>query len=252
MPASTFPTTALPESGVPTVTTSLRLSPLRSALAATAMLAIANVCGGNALAGERAPSTSEPRHATLSSPYEALAEASGRTILVLKDADRIQLENDMFEFFGNNASAQAKREIYQTKFTKTEQSKVLEYYRIGKASNLDAKKFKYAIYDIFNIVDTTYDIKESAKLFQKTGTLDGTNQSLVKLYDRAMTLLPDAYFLFNRSDLQEIDNLWDGMMRSVIAKLEAEKQQLSAEKQKIQENIVRLRELNRLLSTISR
>ncbi len=81
-------------------------------------------------------------------------------------------------------------------------------------------------------------IQKSAKQFQQTGTVDGlVVDKIVLYYDKAITIVPAASYFFNRSELEQADQLWENIVTKVgnrmIQELDAKKQELVARNQEL-------------------
>lgn len=191
---------------------------VRSSVAGAVMLALSAVSGP-------APAQSAP-----SAPVSASAKAQSPLLASVPTAgspERQALEEEMFAAFGNDSSAQSKREVYGKQFSPAEQAKVLGYFQKGKAEGTEPKKLKYATYDIFSIIRTAQDIRDTAKKYQETGKLDhATNKKLTSLWDRALLAVPAAAGLFDRAELDRIDKLWNSVLDDNIAKLKTENRKL--------------------------
>jgi hypothetical protein len=81
-------------------------------------------------------------------------------------------------------------------------------------------------------------IQKSARQFQQTGTVDGlVANKIVLYYDKAITIVPAASYFFNRSELEQADQLWENIVTKVgnrmIQELDARNQELDAKKQEL-------------------
>jgi hypothetical protein len=81
-------------------------------------------------------------------------------------------------------------------------------------------------------------IQKSARQFQQTGTVDGlVANKIVLYYDKAITIVPAASYFFNRSELEQADQLWENIVTKVgnrmIQELDARNQELDARNQEL-------------------
>ena len=100
------------------------------------------------------------------SPYVPLADASGKTQLVLKED--VKGKEELFLAFNTSKKPQERLDLFN-KLTPEYQKKVITYYQVGKKEQPNEKILMKGVYNLMDLYDNIEIAKRAIVEYNKTG-----------------------------------------------------------------------------------
>ena len=167
------------------------------------------------------------------SPYEALADASGKTMLVVKEGtfsptEQQMLEKEMEELLSKKNFAKENFQYYLT-LPQNDKIKTLQCYKIGKEGNVDPKKLLFGVSTSISLQKELSQQKKIVEAYLKENKYEMyVGQKLISLLDDVIKYIPGAERVFekDRSVFEQIDAKRSEMSNIIGQKLDKESDRL--------------------------
>ncbi|EKD29666.1 MAG: hypothetical protein ACD_78C00320G0005 [uncultured bacterium (gcode 4)] len=186
--------------------------------------------------------TGTPAMAT-ESPYEPLADASGKTVLVLKEEGKGKEE--LFAAFERNNKSE-KREIFSG-LSGEQQKKVLSYYQTGKGEQSNEKELLKWVYNLMRLYENIQIAKQGIADFNNGKEATKFPMTLEPMIKFIVEAFPSWKNFIDTVAIQKIDE----MVKSVYLQIkEQSKQKIAEWERKITELQKNIKELKALLQAL--
>ena len=150
----------------------------------------------------------------IESPYVPLADASGKTQLVLKED--AQGKEELFAAFDRNETPEEK--LTFNKLSPEYQKKVLNFYQIGKGEQPNEVKLLKGVYNLMYLYDNIEIAKRAIAEYNRTGREPSEKSlGLMSFMKQITKAFPSASTLVDVETITKIDILINKIYETLIA-----------------------------------
>ena len=181
------------------------------------------------------------------SPYIPLADASGKTQLVLKED--VKGKEELFAAFDRNETPEEK--LTFNKLSPEYQQKVLNFYQIGKGEQPNEVKLLKGVYNLMYAYDNISIAQRAFTEYNKTGRMPSAQPLGLKSFMRHIKwAFPSAQTVVDMETITRIDVLIQSMYDTIIAKWEDRIAKWEDRIAKWEERIRKLQEDIRIINSL--